>query len=231
MVEQKLPEKADKKKSKDKAGDFIEEKKPEVKKPDENKKEEAKSVAKPKEANLETERMGGLDDLLASVDGMKRTKENVEKKQAQEIAEDMPKDSSEPKENTVEVKKGIETASLDGVSVNKTVTSEFMKKTMAVSYIDAVRLKLRSCWHLDAGAKGVKDMKIVLHTTLSPDGNVNSIEILNHDEYNSSPWFKAVAESARRALIVCSPYNLPVEFYKEWKDIVFTFYPDKKSVQ
>ena len=48
---------------------------------------------------------------------------------------------------------------------------------------------------------------------------------------NSSPSFKAVAESARRALFVCSPYNLPVEYYQDWKSIVFTFYPDKQSVQ
>lgn len=102
---------------------------------------------------------------------------------------------------------------------------------MAISYIDAIRIKLRSCWNLDPGAKDIKNMKIVIRTSISPDGNINSIEILNKEEYLSSPWFKAVAESAKRALIICSPYSLPLEFYQDWKDIVFTFYPDKKSVQ
>ena len=73
-------------------------------------------------------------------------------------------------------------------------------------------------------------MKIVIRTTISPDGNINDIDILNQNE-NSSPWFKAVAESAKRALIVCAPYHLPVEYYNDWKNIVFTFYPDRQSIQ
>ena len=213
---EKVPEKAEVKqeKAKDNVGDFIETEK-------EVKKEEVKKEVPQK--NLANERMGGLDDLLASVDGLKRTEKNVKEKQEKKII----------KEQTVEIKKGIESAGVDfGVNgYQKGSTSDFIKKQMAISYIDAIRIKLRSCWHLDPGAKGVKDMKIVIRTAISPDGNVNSIEILNKDDYSSSPWFKAVADSAKRALIICSPYNLPVEFYQDWKNIVFTFYPDKKSVQ
>lgn len=151
-----------------------------------------------------------LDDLLASVDKIKVEDENI-----------------------VEVKKGIQSVSVNDnntpSSYQPNSTADYLKKQLSVSYVDAIRIKLRSCWNIDLGAKDIKNMKIIIKTTLAPDGNINDIEILNDD--SSSPWFRAVAESAKRALIVCSPYNLPVEFYQDWKNIVFTFYPDKKSVQ
>ena len=194
---------------KDSVGDFVEEKK----------KEEQKEPEKTKD--IAKERMGGLDDLLASVDGLKHNEKNIKEKEIKKIQE----------EKTIPVKNGVDAVDLKTNSHQQNSAQDFLKKQMAVSYIDAIRIKLRSCWNLDPGAKDIKNMKIVIRTSVSPDGNINAIEILNKDEYLSSPWFKAVAESAKRALIICSPYNLPVEFYQDWKDIVFTFYPDRKSVQ
>ncbi len=165
---------------------------------------------KPKVEEIAKDRMGGLDDLLASVDGLK----HKDKKSVIKSEEKNPANIENETKN-----------------YQKNSVTDILKKQMAISYIDAIRIKLRSCWNLDPGAKDIKNMKIVIRTSVSPDGNISAIEILNKDEYSSSPWFKAVAESAKRALIICSPYNLPVEFYQDWKDIVFTFYPDKKSVQ
>ncbi len=161
---------------------------------------------KPKD--ITKERMGGLDDLLASVDGLKNKEKTL-----------------------IETNKPEEHIENNSKNFQKNSSADLLKKQMAISYIDAIRIKLRSCWNLDPGAKNIKNMKIVIRTSISPDGNISNIDILNKDEYISSPWFKAVAESAKRALIICSPYNLPIEFYQDWKDIVFTFYPDKKSVQ
>lgn len=180
---------------KDNVGDFINEVVKNIKQEQE------------KREKIQRERMGGLDDLLASVDGLK-------------------------KESSIQSNKKIETSEIDYGTKNYQKNSEnFRKQNMALSYIDAVRIKLRSCWNIDPGAKDIKNMKIIIRASVSPDGNINSTEILNKDEYMSSASFKAVADSANRALIICSPYNLPIEYYKDWKDIVFTFYPDKKSVQ
>ena len=202
------PKETKQEKQKDTSADFVE---------DKPKKEE--KVEKPKD--IKKERMGGLDDLLASVDGLKPDEKKLNEKENQK-----PKD-----EKIVPLKKGVDAVDFGSDNYQKNSASDFLKKQMAVSYIDAIRIKLRSCWNLDPGAKDIKNMKIVIRTSISPDGNINAIEILNKEEYLSSSWFKAVAESAKRALIICSPYSLPIEFYKDWKDIVFTFYPDKKSVQ
>lgn len=187
------------------------------------KKEEKKETSPKNDKSLAEERIGSINDLLASVDGIKRDKENQKEKELEKLKN---------KEEFVEVKKGISASSIDTQTQNYQAnsTADYLKKQLAVSYIDAIRIKLRSCWNIDPGAKDIKNMKIVIRTTISPDGNINNIDILNLNESNS-PWFKAVAESAKRALIVCSPYHLPVEHYNEWKSIVFTFYPDKQSVQ
>lgn len=187
------------------------------------KKEEKKETSQKNDKNLADERIGSINDLLASVDGIKRDKEKVKEKELEKLNQ---------KEEFVEVKKGISASSIDTQTQNYQAnsTADYLKKQLAVSYIDAIRIKLRSCWNIDPGAKDIKNMKIVIRTTISPDGNINNIDILNLNE-SESPWFKAVAESAKRALIVCSPYHLPVEYYNDWKSIVFTFYPDKQSVQ
>ena len=189
---------------KDNVGNFIEETKKEVK----------KEIVK----DIKKERMGGLDDLLASVDGLKHTDQSMKEKEINKMQEEI---KSFEKDKSADSSKNFQQNS----------TADFIKNQMAISYIDAIRIKLKSCWHLDPGAKDVKNMKIVIRTSVSPDGNINNIEILNKEEYLSSPWFKAIADSAKRALIICSPYSLPIEFYQDWKDIVFTFYPDKKSVK
>lgn len=178
-------------------------------------KNEPKQKIDEKQKNLVEERIGSLNDLLASVDGIKQEKE---KKQKEEVFS--------------EVKKGISASVIDTKtqSYQENSTADYLRKQLSISYIDAIRIKLRSCWNIDPGAKDIKNMKIVIKTTIAPDGNINDIEILNQDS-NSSPSFIAVAESARRALIVCNPYNLPAEYYQDWKNIIFTFYPDKQSVQ
>jgi hypothetical protein len=42
----------------------------------------------------------------------------------------------------------------------------------------------------------------------------------------SDPTFRAVAESARRAVDRCSPLQLPPDKYSLWRDIVMSFYPE-----
>jgi len=152
-------------------------------------------------------RMGGLEDLLASVDKLKKDKATTKH----------------------EIKKGIQATDVNDNFKNYNETDNSFKKQISLSYIDAIKIKLASCWNIDTGAKGIKDMQIKIKATLSQEGNVNSVEILNNDFTSSS--FNAVADSAKRALIICSPYNLPKDMYEDWKSIIFTFYPNKKMVK
>ena len=151
--------------------------------------------------------MGGLEDLLASVDNLKKNKPVIKN----------------------EIKKGIETTEINDNLKSYNATNNSFSKQIALSYIDAIKIKLASCWNIDTGAKGIKDMQIKIKTTLSQEGNISSVEILNNNSTSSS--FQAVAESAKRALIICSPYSLPKDMYEDWKSIIFTFYPNKKMIK
>ncbi|MDR1008743.1 MAG: hypothetical protein LBL52_00640 [Rickettsiales bacterium] len=127
-----------------------------------------------------------------------------------------------------EIKRGIESADIPTAGGSSAAGAN-LRQAFSISYIDAIRIKLRSCWNIDPGAKGLKDMKIVIRTSLLPDGSIAELEIANAREYKGDAWFEAAAASARRALLSCAPYtNLPAAYYDEWKDIVFTFYPDGK---
>ncbi|MDR3126784.1 MAG: hypothetical protein LBT92_04095 [Rickettsiales bacterium] len=99
---------------------------------------------------------------------------------------------------------------------------------LSISYIDAIRIKLRGCWNIDAGAKGIENMRIVIRTNLTSAGEVVSAETIN---LKDDPAVRAMADSARRAIFSCAPYsNLPLESYNDWKTIIFTFYPGRKLI-
>jgi len=99
---------------------------------------------------------------------------------------------------------------------------------LSLAYIDAIRAKLRGCWNIDAGAKGIENMQIIIRMNLAADGTIISTEMLNE---SNLPSEIAMATSARRALHTCAPYdNLPLDAYNDWKTITFTFYPGRGMV-
>jgi colicin import membrane protein len=38
-------------------------------------------------------------------------------------------------------------------------------------------------------------------------------------------YYRAAAEAAQRAVVQCSPYQLPAEYYEDWKEIKFNMDP------
>jgi hypothetical protein len=67
---------------------------------------------------------------------------------------------------------------------------------------------------------------IEIRVTVRPDRTVSSATLLN-PEKASDPFWRAAAESARRAVLNprCSPLKLPPEKYDVWNSIIFTFNP------
>lgn len=103
-------------------------------------------------------------------------------------------------------------------------------KDVSVSYISAIKYKIKGCWNIDPGAKGIQDISIEIDTVLTPDGSIQNVNIVDKRTYNSNPHYKAAADSARRALIDCAPYNLPMDRYSVWKDIRFNFRPSRGAI-
>ena len=108
-----------------------------------------------------------------------------------------------------------------------TVGSYFSE--LSISETDLLAGRLRACWNLDPGARGIQDMIIEIRVHLTPEGKVQDTKILDTNRYSSDKHFRSVAESARRAVYVCAPYTIFVEKYAEqydmWKTMLLRFNP------
>jgi hypothetical protein len=104
--------------------------------------------------------------------------------------------------------------------------TEIGEARLSVGEIDALMRQIGGCWTLPAGIDGIEDMVVRLRIQVRPDRTVQVVTIEDQARLNQDLIFRAVAESARRAVDRCSPLNLPADKYALWRDIVMNFYPE-----
>ena len=68
-------------------------------------------------------------------------------------------------------------------------------------------------------------MVVQLRIQVRPDRTVQNVTIEDQSRLGRDPTFRAVAESARRAVDRCSPLILPPGKYAIWRDINLNFRP------
>lgn len=93
-----------------------------------------------------------------------------------------------------------------------------------------VRQQIVPCWNIPAGAKDARDMKIGIRIRLSRDGTlIGAPQLIETSRLSGDPFYRAVAESARRALQnpKCQPLRLPYQQYDIWQNITFNFDPSE----
>lgn len=90
-----------------------------------------------------------------------------------------------------------------------------------------VREQISRCWNVPAGARDAKDLVVEIRVVVGPDGNVRQATIVDQGRAASDPFYRAAAESARRAFFnpECRPLRLPPDKYAIWKDMVVDFSP------
>lgn len=93
------------------------------------------------------------------------------------------------------------------------------------SEIDALRSQIEQYWVVDPGMKGAGEMTISLRIRLERDGSVTRIEIMEKDRYNQDPTYRAMVESARRAVYRAQPLEYPAAKYDVLKTVVLVFRP------
>ncbi len=98
---------------------------------------------------------------------------------------------------------------------------------LSASEIDLIRAQIERCWDVPAGARDAKDLVVVIRVSLNPDGSVRQARIMDEGRMQTDPYFRAAAESARRALFnpECTPLRLPPDQYRLWKTLVLNFSP------
>ncbi|HCU59376.1 MAG TPA: hypothetical protein DIC64_05295 [Alphaproteobacteria bacterium] len=111
---------------------------------------------------------------------------------------------------------------------------------LTITETDAIAAKLRECWYLDPGARGIEGMIIEIRAFLNQDGTVRAVQIVDEARAKSDPHFNAIAESAMRAVLTCQNHNnvniykiFPEKYadkYKMWNTLLLKFNPMDASV-
>jgi hypothetical protein len=90
---------------------------------------------------------------------------------------------------------------------------------------DALYRQITRNWILPAGAEGIEDVVVQLRIVVGPDRGVRQIIYQDRARMERDPTFRAVAESAYRAVERSSPLQLPPDKYSLWRDLVLNFSP------
>ncbi len=98
---------------------------------------------------------------------------------------------------------------------------------LSISEKDAIRNQFIVCWNVPAGAKNAENLIVTLRVQLAEDASVTQVELARDEaRYASDSFFRAAADSAMRAVHLCSPLkNLPPDKFAAWKDMELTFDP------
>jgi outer membrane biosynthesis protein TonB len=95
---------------------------------------------------------------------------------------------------------------------------------LSQSEIDALRARISSCWSPPPGIDASSRVYVVLRVLFKADGSMVQAPTLV--EGSASALGPALAESAKRALLLCQPFTmLRPEHYDQWKDLELKFDP------
>jgi outer membrane biosynthesis protein TonB len=97
---------------------------------------------------------------------------------------------------------------------------------LSQSEIDALRARISNCWSPPPGINAASKIYVVLRVLFKQDASMSREPVLV--EGTASPLGPALAESAKRALLLCQPFTmLKPEHYDQWKDLELKFDPQE----
>jgi outer membrane biosynthesis protein TonB len=86
--------------------------------------------------------------------------------------------------------------------------------------------EIKPCWSPPVGAPHPEELVVNFDVSFNPDGTVaRPPQLVDQSGMSGSPYFRAAAEAARRALYTCQPFKLPADQYEQWREIAITFDP------
>jgi len=111
---------------------------------------------------------------------------------------------------------------------NKT-RSETPYDNSIISEKNMIRNQFMKCWVMPAPSPNPETLIVKVRVVLGVDGTVAEAKLAaDQGRYHSDPFFRAVADSAIRAVWKCAPLqNLPSDKYDSWRDMELTFDPQE----
>jgi hypothetical protein len=95
----------------------------------------------------------------------------------------------------------------------------------AYSVKDLIRAQVERRWSLDLEGLGARNFVVPIHVVLTHDGIVTKAEIVDQQRFNSDATYRAIALSARNAVLLSSPIALPNGAYDDVIDMVLNLSP------
>ena len=92
---------------------------------------------------------------------------------------------------------------------------------------NAIRRQIERCWNPPVGAKNAEELTVELRLYVTPDGTVQTVNVVDKARAASDPYFRAAVESAYRAVLNprCRQLKFPLDKYEQFKTMTIVFDP------
>ena len=92
---------------------------------------------------------------------------------------------------------------------------------------NAIRRQIERCWNPPVGAKNAEELTVELRLYVTPDGTVQTVNVIDKARAASDPYFRAAVESAYRAVLNprCRQLKFPLDKYEQFKTMTIVFDP------
>ena len=177
-------------------------------KPEPKKEEPKKPAEKPKD---------NFDQLLKSVEKLKQDEQFDQLLKTMDKTKPAPPTDQKPAKNA---------AAPQAASNVKGSDLHNPDQPLSMTELDMIKAQIQRCWNVPAGAKDAANLIIPIRVRLQPDGTVISADFAGDMmRYSSDGFYRAASDSARRAVLSCSPLKAPPTKYETWKDLTLRFNP------
>jgi len=170
------------------------------------------------------------DEKIQKIKKIEKKKQNPEKidNEVKQVSEFEKKDMFDPNTIAALIDKSKEELAETTLKTNKITQSQ--DKNMNISGLtlseeDALKAQIFGCWSIPLGLPYNENLLVRIKLKLKPDGSVIKTEILDHARMNKpgQGFFKVLAESALRAILLCQPLRVPTTGYERWQDLQLNF--------
>jgi len=89
----------------------------------------------------------------------------------------------------------------------------------------AIQQQMARCWQIEPGARDAESLIVEIRVKLNPDATVRAADIVDFERMFRDSFYRSAAENARRAILRCSPFDLPTNKYDVWRELTLKFDP------
>ena len=116
-----------------------------------------------------------------------------------------------------------------GVAAPRTATID---PRAAATLAQAIQAQVAPCWNPPIGGADVRKMTVLIRADFGRDGRVIGVPSVVSQtgvSAGNGDYSRAFAETAKRAVLRCSPLKLPPKLYDVWRSVEINFDPESMA--